>query len=476
LPSACPGHAAPTTPAGAAPTAVAEQERWHWGDTSLPTRRRTKYLGVLLDDECSWDQQAQRALGSGRAALHRWLAVLQNPRINVSIKVQALRTYIVPPMLYGMEIWGPSSRTGLQLRDTAFERQFAGMDQVLHKALKHATGVWRASSSWQDASCVRADIMMRDAAVLPVHAENDLAHLRLRRRAVQGLSVDDTDPLLAAVYTHMQRGAGTPWLQQCERGRNSLNGLPVEPSNAQLRAAVRQREGQRMAERAASIPHRDLSASAGSTRPRSQRASGTAAVSVLHTNPLSPLLAAPAGVREAFLRAPARDVAPVLMLRSLHLPSDRAAHAAYTRDSYKCMFCGHCVADPECTCTEAELRWRHIRHSLCACASVPGVASARHGLHSSAVGVAMGAQFARVRAGCTRAAADPAVLLPFLLNPASVCGAQSPLISSLVGLASEFLCAAGTALAMAPLAASCVRGPFPNPLRLHDAREGVANC
>jgi hypothetical protein len=84
----------------------------------------------------------------GRAALHRRLVVLRNPCMDVSIKVQAQRTYIVPPMLYGMKVWWPSSRTDYQLRDTAFKDAFAGMDQVLHTALKHAIGLWGALSSW----------------------------------------------------------------------------------------------------------------------------------------------------------------------------------------------------------------------------------------------------------------------------------------------------------------------------------------
>jgi hypothetical protein len=76
-------------------------------------------------------------------------------------------------------------------------------------SLLHAVGLLGASSSWQYASCVLSDVMLRDAMVLPVHAENDLAHLRLRRQATQGLSAGSTDPLLTAVYTHMQSGAGT---------------------------------------------------------------------------------------------------------------------------------------------------------------------------------------------------------------------------------------------------------------------------
>jgi hypothetical protein len=44
------------------------------------------------------------------------------PCIDVSIKVQALCTNI---MLYGMEVWGPLSRTDTQPQDAIFKDTFA---------------------------------------------------------------------------------------------------------------------------------------------------------------------------------------------------------------------------------------------------------------------------------------------------------------------------------------------------------------
>jgi hypothetical protein len=111
--------------------------------------------------------------------------------------------------------------------------------------------------SWKNAVCVLTDVMLRDAAVLPMHAENGLAHPRLRRQAMQGLSTDATEPLLAAMCTHMAHGASTPWLRQCERSHNVLAGVSAVPTDGYLRAAVWLREELRMAVIAASIPHRD---------------------------------------------------------------------------------------------------------------------------------------------------------------------------------------------------------------------------
>jgi hypothetical protein len=117
-----------------------------------------------------------------------------------------------------------------------------------------------------------------------------------------------------------------------------------------------------------------------------------------------------------------------------------------------------------------------IQHSLCACQAGPGVAAARHDLHQSVAAVAGEDPSAHVRECCTRAAANAAVFLPFLLDPASARAPRSPLIATFVRVASKFIRAAGDALVVAPLAASCVQGQFPNPLRREvDALPGVAH-
>jgi hypothetical protein len=121
---------------------------------------------------------------------------------------------------------------------------------------------------------------------------------------------------------------------------------------------------------------------------------------------------------------------------------------------------------PECVCTGAKLQWRHVQHTLCSCPGVPGVGVARQALQSalqSAADLAVGDSCRRVWGACGQDAADPAALMPFLLDPAAVCGPQSPLVPVLVRAAADFLRAARIALVVAPLAASCVQGSFPRP-------------
>jgi hypothetical protein len=92
---------------------------------------------------------------------------------------------------------------------------------------------------------------------------------------MQGLYADATEPLSAVAYMHMTYGAGTPWLRQCERSRNNLANVSAAPTYGQLRAAVRQREGLRMAACAASAPHRDQLPSVGIGQSLFARGRGT---------------------------------------------------------------------------------------------------------------------------------------------------------------------------------------------------------
>jgi hypothetical protein len=115
----------------------------------------------------------------------------------------------------------------------------------------------------------------------------------------------------------------------------------------------------------------------------------------------------------------------------------------------------------------ADLQWRHVQHTLCSCSGVPGVGAARRALQSalqSAACLAVGDSCRRVGDTCSHGAADPAALMPLLLDPASVCRPQSNLVPVFVRVAADFLRAASAALVVAPLAASCVQGRHPTPV------------
>jgi hypothetical protein len=114
----------------------------------------------------SSNKPAHREMGAQcTAVLQQWLMVLQSPCLDVAstsrMHVHVARDWdctackaIVPAV------------TGAHLRDTALANAFLGLDQILHKALRHAVGLWSAVTSWQDACCVLTNVMLRNASVL----------------------------------------------------------------------------------------------------------------------------------------------------------------------------------------------------------------------------------------------------------------------------------------------------------------------
>jgi hypothetical protein len=107
-----------------------------------------------------------------------------------------------------------------------------------------------------------------------------------------------------------------------------------------------------MAACAASFPQSKLPAAADRTHARSRRDSKT----LLHAESFSPLLAAPIGIPEPFLRVPARAVAPILMLRRFHtsLPTGRLKRHTLVSRTKASSVVTACVI-PLCLCTDALL-------------------------------------------------------------------------------------------------------------------------
>ena len=50
-----------------------------WGDIKLSRAATEKYLGLLMDECCTWEQQLQAAAAEGRAALYVWMRALRSP-------------------------------------------------------------------------------------------------------------------------------------------------------------------------------------------------------------------------------------------------------------------------------------------------------------------------------------------------------------------------------------------------------------
>jgi hypothetical protein len=111
-----------------------------------------------------------------------------------------------------------------------------GLQALLCDCLYTICGLRGRSGTWQVRACAASAALRRDAAVLPMAAENDLARLRLLREVKRRVAnADDAilrDPLVAAVHCTCQALHPTSWLAQCSAERNAFADVPAQPSTA----------------------------------------------------------------------------------------------------------------------------------------------------------------------------------------------------------------------------------------------------
>jgi hypothetical protein len=101
------------------------------------------------------------------------------------------------------------------------------------------------------------------------------------------------------------------------------------------------------------------------------------------------LLCAPAAKPMGYLDAPSRHTAPVLLLRSWHLPWEYADPAPGLALPHCRSFHETVDRDDEGQVSEAELRWRHICHYACGCPAIPAAVQARHGFRTAMCALAL---------------------------------------------------------------------------------------
>jgi hypothetical protein len=165
-----------------------------------------------------------------------------------------------------------------------------------------------------------------------------------------------------------------------------------------------------------------------------------------------------------YLRAPSRHAAPVLKLRSLHLPGEYADPAPGLDQPY-CRFCHKTVhQDDEGQVSEAELRWRHICHYVCPAipAGMPAIPAAVHARYDFRTAMSALALRSDMQLDVPLSVLDVSLpvdrqaLMAFILDPGSVCTAAPHALPSCARVVSDLLTAVGHAVCTAPLLAECV--------------------
>ena len=204
-----------------------------WGDRELPICTQEKVLGVHITSDGKWVKHLQAQLRAARYKLHQWRPVLSTPRHVLLVKLQALRTYVMPCVQYAMEIITPRAPDELAI--------VSEMDVFLEKALLLAVGVPEGLDSWRTRRCVKAAVVWHDLGVLRTMSQFELAHLRFDAKRMPDLKqdeagsmdmADEPTPRRAGLTAHIRASLapGHAWRASVLRAAQRLRLVPMPES------------------------------------------------------------------------------------------------------------------------------------------------------------------------------------------------------------------------------------------------------
>jgi hypothetical protein len=93
-----------------------------WGDSvkndnsSIERVEEFKYLGILLTDQNSIQEEIKSRLKLGNACYHSVLNLLSSRLLSKNLKIKIHKTIILPVVLYGCETWSLTLREERRLR------------------------------------------------------------------------------------------------------------------------------------------------------------------------------------------------------------------------------------------------------------------------------------------------------------------------------------------------------------------------
>jgi hypothetical protein len=104
-----------------------KQSTYVIGGSNIPIATSYKYLGCIFQSDLSWNLELKNREEAGRKALFANRAVFQSKFISVGIKLNLIKSLIIPVVLYGAEIWFEN------------REQMKKIDEIYFKALRWAT-------------------------------------------------------------------------------------------------------------------------------------------------------------------------------------------------------------------------------------------------------------------------------------------------------------------------------------------------
>ena len=155
------------------------------GDHTVAASTVLRDLGILFCPDLSWVPQISKAVGNTRFGLYNYQSLLRSPKLNFGLKRLIIKTYIVPIMRFGMEIWFPTSRP---------EREaFRAGEGILIRALQMVLGVG-GRARWHLRRALKAEVLLSDFGLPSLATENKAAHVRFAYKHNASGSFADPPP------------------------------------------------------------------------------------------------------------------------------------------------------------------------------------------------------------------------------------------------------------------------------------------
>src|SRR5215469_7229982 len=108
-------------------------------NSSIERVEEFKYLGTILTNQNSIQEEIKSRLKSGNACFYSVQNLLSSSLLSKTLKIKIYRTIILPVVLYGCETWSLTLREELRLR--VFENRV--LRRVFGPKRDEVTGEWR---------------------------------------------------------------------------------------------------------------------------------------------------------------------------------------------------------------------------------------------------------------------------------------------------------------------------------------------
>lgn len=79
--------------------------KWTWGGEELPIVDKYTYLGVEIAKDCKWDVHMRKVANKGKAKAGKMHQILTDRQLDTRIKLQILKSVVIPPLEYAGEVW-----------------------------------------------------------------------------------------------------------------------------------------------------------------------------------------------------------------------------------------------------------------------------------------------------------------------------------------------------------------------------------